>query len=87
MPKDAKVLLVIRVNYTRQGFSQRIVFFFFILENFILDETVKNDVTRRTVMYVEGARGLPMPQLGVRGSSLGNFFADISSEKGILGQI
>ena len=28
---------------------------------------VKNDVTRRTVMYVEGARGLPMPQLGVRG--------------------
>ena len=27
---------------------------------------VKNDVTCRTAMYVEGAGGLPMPQLGVR---------------------
>ena len=44
------------------------------------------DVSRRAVRYVEGAGRLPMPQVGVRGSSPGKFFAKISSEKGLLGQ-
>ena len=47
---------------------------------------VQNDVARSDVLCVEGVGGLPMPQVGVRGSSLANFFANISSKKGILGQ-
>ena len=50
------------------------------------DKMVQNDVTRCDVLYVAGVGGLPMPQVGVRGSSLGNFFANISYEKGIIGQ-
>ena len=69
----------------RQGFSQRFVFlsYFFLLEIFYFGQ----DVTHCTATYVEGARGLPMRQLGVRGSSRGKFFANKSSAKGILGQI
>ena len=47
---------------------------------------VQNDAMHRDVLYVAGAGGLPMPQVGVRGSSPRNFFANISSEKGIIGQ-
>ena len=37
------------------------------------DKMVQNDVTRCDVLYVAGVGGLPMPQVGVQGSSLGNF--------------
>ena len=47
---------------------------------------MQNDVARSDVLYVEGAGGLPMPQVGVRGPSLAKFFANISPKKGILGQ-
>ena len=50
------------------------------------DKMVRKWCDARDVLYVAGAGGLPMPQMGVRGSSPGKFFANISSEKGILGQ-
>ena len=50
------------------------------------DKMVQNDVMRHYALYVEGAGGLPMPQVGVRGSPIGNVFANITSEKGIIGQ-
>ena len=50
------------------------------------DKMVQNDVMRRDALYVKGAGGLTMQQVGVRGSSPWKFFANINSEKGILGQ-
>ena len=47
------------------------------------DKMVQNYVMRRDVLYVAGAGGLPMPQVGVLPRE---FFANISSEKGIIRQ-
>ena len=46
------------------------------------DRMVQNDVTRHDALYVEGAGGLPMPQVGVLP---GKFFSNISSEMEIYG--
>ena len=46
---------------------------------------MENDVTHHNALYAEGAGGLPMPQEGFRGSPR-EILANISSEKGILGQ-
>ena len=52
------------------------------------DKMVQNDVMRRhDALYVDGAGGLLMPQVGVRGASSRKFFVNISSKKAILGQL
>ena len=50
------------------------------------EKMVQNNVMCRDAQYVEGAGGLPMPQVRVRESSPGEMSLKISSEKGILGQ-
>ena len=41
---------------------------------------------QRSMWCVEDAAGLSLPQVGAGGPPPGIFFANISSEKGILGQ-
>ena len=89
MPTDAKVLLVIRVSLHGGRVLARDLYlgFFFFLKNFYVGQDgVEWCVMCRTAQYVEGVRGLPMPQVGVRGPAPGIFFVKIGSEKGILGQ-
>ena len=46
----------------------------------------QSDTTRCNAASVEGMGGLSVQQVGVSGASPRNFFVNISSEKGILGQ-
>ena len=73
---------------SRHGFSQRFVFltFFFLLEDFYFGQDDKKwcDTPHRDVCGgCERASHATAGGPGVRGSSPGKFFANISSEKGI----
>ena len=47
---------------------------------------MQSHAMRHNAACVEGMGGLSVPQVGVWGASPGNFFANISSAKGIFGQ-
>ena len=73
------------------GFSQEFVFLSIFFHANFLCETWRHAAMRRAAMRpnaacVEGAAGISLPQVGVWGSSPRNFFTNVSSEKGILGQ-
>ena len=56
---------------------------------FVWDRMAQSDATRRDTSCVEGMGGLSMPQVEVGGGGASpweTFFANLSSEKGILGQ-
>ena len=88
MLSDSKALLVIRVSYMEPKFEPEICIFKHFFHGKFLCETRWHEAMRRTAMRPNAVcmAGLSLPQVGVWGYSPKEFFANISSQKGILGQ-